>query len=75
MGDKSDIQDHLHAGKDSEWDRSRDDNDGLVNSQSDLLGGSEQEVLELGAIEDEEHHREGNSDDLNDQEHHDALRS
>lgn len=31
--------------------------------------------MELRAVQDEEHHRESDSDDLNDEEHHDSLRS
>ena len=36
---------------------------------------SEQEVFELGPIEDEEDHREGDADDLDEEEDHDSLRS
>ncbi len=37
LRDQSDIQNDLHTSKDSEWDRSWDDNDSLVDTQSDLL--------------------------------------
>jgi hypothetical protein len=45
----------------------------LVDTKSYLLGGSQEEVLELGPIEDEEDHGEHDAYDLDNEEYHDAL--
>ena len=63
----------MHTGEHSEGNGATNYDDSLVDTQSHLLGGSEQEVLELGSIQDEKHHTESDSDDLDDQEHHDTL--
>ena len=75
LGDERQIQDDLYTCEDTERDGSGDDDNRLVNTQSDLLGWTEQEVLELGSIQDEEDHGESDSNDLDYQEHHNALGS
>ena len=63
----------MYRSENAEGNGSRDNDYGLVDTKSDLLRGSEQEVLELGSIQDEKDHGKGNSNDLDYKEYHDAL--
>ena len=75
LGDQCDIKNDLYRGKDSEGDRSWDHNDSLIDTKSHLLRWAKQEILEFGAVEDEEDHRESDSNDLNREEYHDTRAS
>ena len=75
LRDQCDIQNDLYGGKDSEGDRSWDHNDSLVDAKSHLLRWAKQEILKFGAVEDEEDHRESDSNDLNREEYHDTWAS
>ena len=73
LGNQSYVQDDLYGSEYAERNGSWDDNDGLVYAQRDLLRRAEKEVLELWSVQNEEDHREGDSDDLNNEEDHNAL--
>lgn len=69
---KRKVQDYLYWSEHSEWDSSRKHYDHLIDAKSHLLWRAEQEILEPGSVEDEEHHREADTDNLDYQEDHDT---